>query len=115
MAWAAGTSAPYAGLVEKLLPFPFPNLKTPVDGLLRCGDSCFPGIGTPSAAASGVIAANTLTNVENHIAMLKEISVKDPMYGFLDPGPLANIYTPLVSWRTPSQELRGEEAAVAAS
>ena len=47
--------------------------------------------------------------------MLKEISVKDPMYGFLDPGPLANIYTPLVSWRTPSQELRGEEAAVAAS
>ena len=115
LAWAAGTSAPYAGLVEKLLPFPFPNLKTPVDGLLRCGDSCFPGIGTPSAAASGVIAANTLTNVENHIAMLKEISVKDPMYGFLDPGPLANIYTPLVSWRTPSQELRGEEAAVAAS
>jgi len=112
MAWAAGSSAPYAGLVEKLLPFPFPNLKTPVDGLLRCGDSCFPGIGTPSAAASGVIAANTLTNVENHIDMLKEIAGKDPMYSFLDPGPLANIYTPLVSWRTPSVELRGENSAV---
>mmetsp|Transcript_103567 Transcript_103567/g.194966 ORF Transcript_103567/g.194966 Transcript_103567/m.194966 type:complete len:723 (-) Transcript_103567:132-2300(-) len=107
MAWAAGTSAPYAGLVENLLPFPFPNLKTPVDGLLRCGDSCFPGIGTPSAAASGIIAANTLTNVDNHIAMLKEIAAKDPMYSFLDPGPLADIYRPFVSWRTPSVELRG--------
>ena len=42
MAWAAGTAAPYAGLVKNLLPFPFPDLKTPVDGLLRCGDSCFP-------------------------------------------------------------------------
>jgi phytoene dehydrogenase-like protein len=45
LAWAAGTSAPYAGLLKSILPFPFPNLKTPVDGLLRCGDSCFPGIG----------------------------------------------------------------------
>lgn len=45
MAWAAGTSAPQAGLLSSILPFPFPNLKTPVDGLLRCGDSCFPGIG----------------------------------------------------------------------
>ena len=43
MAWAAGTSAPHAGLLGGILPFPFPNLKTPVDGLLRCGDSCFPG------------------------------------------------------------------------
>mmetsp|Transcript_67568 Transcript_67568/g.107052 ORF Transcript_67568/g.107052 Transcript_67568/m.107052 type:complete len:364 (-) Transcript_67568:127-1218(-) len=107
MAWAAGTSAPYSGLVSNLLPFPFPNLKTPVDGLLRCGDSCFPGIGTPSAAASGVIAANTLTNVDNHIAMLKEIAAKHPTYSFLDPGPLANLYKPFVSWRTPSEELRG--------
>jgi phytoene dehydrogenase-like protein len=44
MAWAAGTSAPHAGLLGGVLPFPFPNLKTPVDGLLRCGDSCFPGM-----------------------------------------------------------------------
>ena len=77
LAWAAGTSAPFAGKLSNLLPFPFPNV-TPVDGspyspspaspallwpfsevsrsllvgLLRCGDSCFPGIGTPSAAAS---------------------------------------------------------------
>ena len=107
MAWAAGTSAPHAGLLGGLLPFPFPNLKTPVDGLLRCGDSCFPGIGTPSAAASGVIAANTMTTVDNHIAMLKEASELDPQYKFLDPGVFANLYKPLVGPLTPSKELRG--------
>jgi len=32
LAWAAGTSAPFAGKLSNLLPFPFPNLKTPVDG-----------------------------------------------------------------------------------
>ena len=107
MAWAAGTAAPYAGLVKALLPFPFPNLKTPVDGLLRCGDSCFPGIGTPSAAASGVIAANTLTHVGKHIDMLRETSKKYELYKFLDPGFMADVYTPFVQSRTPSEELRG--------
>jgi len=109
MAWAAGTAAPHAGLLGGLLPFPFPNLKTPVDGLLRCGDSCFPGIGTPSAAASGIIAANTMVNVEKHIDMLKELSQRDEMYRFLNPGLLGDIYKPLVSWSTPSPELNVEE------
>ncbi|KAJ1452418.1 hypothetical protein M885DRAFT_619919 [Pelagophyceae sp. CCMP2097] len=118
MAWAAGTSAPYAGLLRfSPIPFPFPNFKTPIDGLLRCGDSCFPGIGTPSAAASGVIAANTLVNVEKHIAMLEETSKISPLYKFLDPGPFQWLYRPIVSGMTPSQELRGapakEEAAKA--
>merc|ERR1711957_1041225 len=106
MAWAAGTAAPQAGLLGSVLPFPFPNLKTPVDGLLRCGDSCFPGIGTPSAAASGAIAANTMTHVDNHIALLKEAGARDPMYKFLDPGPLANLYRPFVQGFTPSPELK---------
>ena len=110
MAWAAGTAAPFAGLLKNFLPFPFPNLKTPIDGLLRCGDSCFPGIGTPSAAASGVIAANTLTPVGKHIDMLKEISNKHDIYKFLDPGPMANLYLPFVESSTPSVELRGVEA-----
>jgi phytoene dehydrogenase-like protein len=35
VAWAAGTSALQSGLLSSILPFPFPNLKTPVDGLLR--------------------------------------------------------------------------------
>lgn len=111
MAWAAGSSAPQAGLLGKVLPFPFPNLKTPIDGLLRCGDSCFPGIGTPSAAASGAIAANTMTHVDNHIQMLKEASQKDPMYKFLDPGFMAEVYKPLVQGFTPSAELRNERFA----
>eukprot|EP00536_Pseudo-nitzschia_multiseries_P005005 jgi/Psemu1/238122/estExt_Genewise1.C_900034 len=111
MAWAAGSSAPQAGLLGKVLPFPFPNLKTPIDGLLRCGDSCFPGIGTPSAAASGAIAANTMTHVDNHISLLKEASKKDPMYKFLDPGFMAEVYKPLVQGFTPSAELRTERFA----
>ena len=83
-------------------------------GLLRCGDSCFPGIGTPSAAASGVIAANTMTPVGKHLDMLKEISQKHDIYKFLDPGPMANLYMPFVAGSTPSVELRGvpEEASV---
>uniref|UniRef100_A0A7S0IU80 Amine oxidase domain-containing protein n=1 Tax=Calcidiscus leptoporus TaxID=127549 RepID=A0A7S0IU80_9EUKA len=115
MAWAAGTAAPYAGLVKNLLPFPFPNLKTPVDGLLRCGDSCFPGIGTPSAAASGVIAANTLTHVGKHIDMLREAGAAHPLYSFLDPGLLGSLYLPLVEARTPAAELRGEAQPTVAS
>jgi len=106
MAWAAGNAAPMAGLLGKALPFPFPNLKTPIDGLLRCGDSCFPGIGTPSAAASGAIAANTMNDVGSHIEMLQEASKRDPMYKFLDPGPLANLYLPFVQGLTPSPELK---------
>lgn len=111
MAWAAGTSAPHAGLLGGLLPFPFPNLKTPVDGLLRCGDSCFPGIGTPSAAASGVIAANTMNPVGKHLDLLKEASKTDPMYKFLDPGLVGDLYRPIVEGFTPSPELKVEQTA----
>jgi len=114
LAWAAGSSAPQSGLLGNFLPFPFPNLKTPVDGLLRCGDSCFPGIGTPSAAASGAIAANTMTHVDNHLKLLKEASERDPMYSFLNPGPLGQGYKLLVQGFTPSAELRTERFAVGA-
>ena len=41
----------------------FPGPRTDLPGLYRCGDSCAPGIGVPAAAASGMIAANTLTSV----------------------------------------------------
>jgi len=37
---------------------------------------------------------------------------QDPIYAFLDPGPLANVYLPFVSSRTPSVELRGRKAEV---
>ncbi|MBE7379996.1 MAG: FAD-dependent oxidoreductase [Leptolyngbya sp. SIO1E4] len=38
----------------------FPDCKTPVEGLLRVGDSTLPGIGVPAAAASGILCANSL-------------------------------------------------------
>ena len=41
--------------------FPFPG--TPVNGLLLCGDSCFPGIGVPAVAGSGLLAANSVSLV----------------------------------------------------
>jgi len=39
--------------------FPFPG--TPIKGLLVAGDSCFPGIGVPAVAGSGVLAANSVS------------------------------------------------------
>jgi phytoene dehydrogenase-like protein len=54
----------------------FPGSQTPLAGLLCCGDSTFPGIGLPAVAASGMIAANTLTSVQKHLEMLDEIGCK---------------------------------------
>ncbi len=51
----------------------FPSAKTPLPGLFLCGDSTFPGIGLPAVAASGMIAANTLAPVSQHLAVLKSI------------------------------------------
>ncbi|MBG1269018.1 phytoene desaturase family protein [Nostoc sp. WHI] len=51
----------------------FPGPNTPLPGLMCCGDSTFPGIGLPAVAASGMIAANTLAPVKQHLAMLQDI------------------------------------------
>ncbi|WP_413201126.1 phytoene desaturase family protein [Nostoc piscinale] len=51
----------------------FPSSLTPLSGLMCCGDSTFPGIGLPAVAASGMIVANTLAPVSQHLAMLKDI------------------------------------------
>ncbi|CAL5229088.1 g12346 [Coccomyxa viridis] len=53
----------------------FPGPKTPIPGLLVCGDSTFPGIGVPAVAASGAIAANSLVPVWDHWKMLDRIGV----------------------------------------
>ncbi|MEM1366732.1 MAG: NAD(P)/FAD-dependent oxidoreductase [Cyanobacteria bacterium P01_H01_bin.15] len=53
----------------------FPGPRTGIQGLLCCGDSTFPGIGLPAVAASGMLAANTWTPVDKHLAMLKEIGL----------------------------------------
>jgi phytoene dehydrogenase-like protein len=51
----------------------FPGPKTPVKGLLCCGDSTFPGIGLPAVAASGMIAATSLMSVEGHLGLLDRL------------------------------------------
>ena len=52
----------------------FPGPTTPVKGLLCCGGSTFPGIGLPAVAASGMIAAHTITPVAQHLAMMASVS-----------------------------------------
>ncbi len=51
----------------------FPGPRTPIDNLLCCGDSTFPGIGLPAVAASGFAAANTLAPVAAHLQLLRDI------------------------------------------
>lgn len=48
---------------------------TPIKNLHCCGDSRFPGIGLPAAAASGFICANTLVSVKQHEALLDELKI----------------------------------------
>lgn len=50
----------------------FPGATTPLSGLLCCGDSTFPGIGLPAVAASGMMAANTIAPVQQHLQLLNE-------------------------------------------
>lgn len=53
----------------------WPGPKTPVPGLYACGDSCMPGIGVPAAAASGMIAANTLAPVWSQLKLLDTLGL----------------------------------------
>ncbi|WIA20624.1 hypothetical protein OEZ85_005006 [Tetradesmus obliquus] len=53
----------------------WPGTATPVPGLTVCGDSCMPGIGVPAAAASGMMAANSLAPVWDHLKVLEELSL----------------------------------------
>ncbi|MDJ0732402.1 MAG: NAD(P)/FAD-dependent oxidoreductase [Crocosphaera sp.] len=52
----------------------FPGPNTPIQGLWCCGDSTFPGIGLPAVAASGMMLANTIASVEQHLHLLKRLS-----------------------------------------
>ena len=54
-----------------------PGHKTPLEGLLLCGDYTFPGIGVPATAASGAITANNLLSVQQHWGMLDKITLPD--------------------------------------
>ncbi|MBF2080039.1 MAG: NAD(P)/FAD-dependent oxidoreductase [Synechococcales cyanobacterium T60_A2020_003] len=53
----------------------FPGAKTPLKGLLCCGDSTFPGIGLPAVAASGMIAAHSLVPVADQVKLLRSLNL----------------------------------------
>ncbi|MEM8544272.1 MAG: NAD(P)/FAD-dependent oxidoreductase [Cyanobacteria bacterium P01_H01_bin.119] len=53
----------------------FPGSPTPLAGLYCCGDSTFPGIGLPAVAASGMITANTLAPVGQHLELLRSLQL----------------------------------------
>ncbi|MCS6943653.1 MAG: NAD(P)/FAD-dependent oxidoreductase [Geminocystis sp.] len=46
----------------------FPPSTTPIPNFYLCGDSTFPGIGVPAVAASGMITANTIASVWQHLS-----------------------------------------------
>jgi phytoene dehydrogenase-like protein len=52
-----------------------PGATTPLPGLYCCGEASFPGIGVPAVAASGWIAANTLTPLDRQLALLRELQI----------------------------------------
>lgn len=56
--------------------FPFPG--TPIKNLLVCGDSCFPGIGVPAVAGSGLLTANSvsLDSLKSQLQVLENLRQK---------------------------------------
>ena len=56
--------------------FPFPV--TPIRQLLVCGDSCFPGIGVPAVAGSGLLAANSVSfdSIKPQMKVIKALQKK---------------------------------------
>ncbi|MGF1524534.1 MAG: phytoene desaturase family protein [Leptolyngbyaceae cyanobacterium] len=52
----------------------FPGYRTPVEGLLRVGDSTSPGIGVPAVAASGILCANSLVTLAQNSGMLSALA-----------------------------------------
>ena len=53
----------------------FPGPKTPIAGLLCCGDSTFPGIGLPAVAASGMMTAHTLVSPHQQKQSIRALSL----------------------------------------
>ena len=64
-----GTYGPPLFVGDETIPY----AATPVPGLLHCGDSTFPGIGVPSAAGSGMNAANTLVSPFEQLQLMGEL------------------------------------------
>jgi len=57
----------------------FPGAKTPVQGLFVCGDSCWPGIGVPAVAGSGIAAAHAIVGADKQAELLREMRERDTL------------------------------------
>lgn len=51
----------------------WPGPVSEVPGLICCGDSTMPGIGVPAVAASGMMAANVLLPIREHLSLLTSL------------------------------------------
>lgn len=65
-----GTYGPGVSARESLLPWP----STPLPGLYICGDSSFPGIGLPAVAGCGLLVANSIGGLRDHLRLLRDIA-----------------------------------------
>ena len=52
-----------------------PQAVKPLANMMCCGDSVFPGVGTPAVSASGMWVANTLMSVSQQSAMLDDLGI----------------------------------------
>mmetsp|Transcript_17886 Transcript_17886/g.37367 ORF Transcript_17886/g.37367 Transcript_17886/m.37367 type:complete len:620 (-) Transcript_17886:116-1975(-) len=53
----------------------FPDVKTPIEGYYRCGDSTTSGIGVPAVASSGAVCANAIMSVWDQLELNSKIKM----------------------------------------
>ncbi|KAL7469649.1 hypothetical protein ACHAXS_009907 [Conticribra weissflogii] len=53
----------------------FPDVKTPIEGYYRCGDSTTSGIGVPAVASSGAVCANAIMTVWDQLKLNNKIKM----------------------------------------
>ncbi|EED93915.1 predicted protein [Thalassiosira pseudonana CCMP1335] len=53
----------------------FPDVKTPLEGYYRCGDSTTSGIGVPATASSGAVCANAIMSVWDQLSLNQKIKM----------------------------------------
>ena len=80
----------------------FGNGGTPVENLWNVGDSQFPGIGLPAAAASGILVANANVGVREHRRLLAELEAAGHLVAGSD------------WWRKPNPTARARGGRIAA-
>lgn len=52
-----------------------PRAVKPLENMYCCGDSVFPGVGTPAVAASGMWVANTIMPLRSHMHIMDDLKL----------------------------------------